>query len=136
VKDQDHFVYVIATKRDGTLCAPIKVGISGNPKKRIAAIRTSCPNKIEFAFTFCLPGREMALDLEGVFHRTFASSGLNGEWFDVSPYEAVFVLASAIRDNLTWCFGQGDRLSECLDKSGVTRAEAIIASLGGGSTIQ
>jgi hypothetical protein len=135
-EEPDHYVYVIGTLLNGAVRATVKVGISANPAGRISSIRTCCPNKIEFAHVFCLPAKFMARDLEAEFHQVFAKRVLNGEWFDMSPYEAVFVICRAIRDNLAGIYGPDAKVDGILERAGVLRAEAVMSELQGGETLQ
>src|SRR5476651_2183087 len=92
----DHYLYVIAKKCDDAgLIGPVKVGISNNPRKRLATIQTACPFPVGLVYVFSLPNREISRDMERMFHETRRDKCLYGEWFDYSPREAVSILCVA-----------------------------------------
>lgn len=85
----EHYVYVMATRSaGGGIQAPIKIGVTRDPDKRLSSIRTSCPNPICFAFVLNVFDPECARDLERAAHDFFAEHATNGEWFSVGPTRA------------------------------------------------
>jgi predicted GIY-YIG superfamily endonuclease len=124
----DHFLYVIARKSDDAgLVGPVKVGISNNPKKRLATIQTACPFPVKLVYVFSCPNREIALQMERSFHTTRREKCLYGEWFDYSPREAVSILIIAfhvaLRCNLK---GDDELIEQSLEFCGVRAAERLL----------
>lgn len=98
----DHLtlLYVIAPDIDG----PTKIGISANIKNRVEQLQIGCwlPLKVYgvrfatkrvFVNANCLEGvaKESARALEAACHKNLRACdvGLNGEWFDITPKEAL-----------------------------------------------
>jgi hypothetical protein len=67
-------VYFIHSKEARCL----KIGISNNPEKRLQALQTGSPHKLEILKT---QETNDARKLERELHETFADFRLNGEWF-------------------------------------------------------
>lgn len=83
-------VYVIAS--DGGMC---KIGVAGDPKSRLNSLSTGHPYGLEVAETFVVEdGR--ARDIERKAHDILADKRLKGEWFSVSPLEAIAAVRTAI----------------------------------------
>lgn len=68
------FVYFVQAEETGA----IKIGSTGDVSKRIAALRTASPCRLDFL------GASAALD-ERECHRRFAPIRLGGEWFASTP---------------------------------------------------
>lgn len=82
-------VYVIGFDLDKP---PSKVGIAGNPMRRMASLQTAHFQRLVIAGSWVTPDRETAKDLESAFHRTQAPSRLSGEWFNLTPRQCMAVL--------------------------------------------
>jgi hypothetical protein len=54
----------------------IKIGFSANPPKRLAALKTACPDDLELLNI--IPGGQ---NLEQSIHRRFSAQRVRGEWF-------------------------------------------------------
>lgn len=126
------YVYMIVAvdapvKKD---CAMFKVGISENPKTRMATFQTANPFKLRLLKTWRLPSREDALCVEKRFHVAHINSRLNGEWFHshVSSvhfleYEIVYQLAEICK------VGTDQALIHALIFAGLSEEEAIHSQL-------
>lgn len=88
-------VYILAAK-SGLKDGPVKIGVASDIKRRMAAIQTSCPYKIYLVHSFEFPSREMALQVERMFHDVQASWRTSGEWFSIAPKEALFLMSMGI----------------------------------------
>ena len=98
--EQDCFVYIIA-KRDGDrIVAPVKVGISANVGIRMTQFQTACPFPIVLVHTLRVPTRWMAREIESCFHYTQRDHKAHGEWFDLSPSDALATLLTQFRLHL------------------------------------
>jgi len=97
MNEPDCFVYVIARQKKDRYLAPVKIGISHSPWSRIASMQTACPFKIELAWIFECPNREIARFLEKMFHETQAARAMHGEWFKMRPIEAIHLLCTGYR---------------------------------------
>jgi hypothetical protein len=94
VSEKDCYIYVIATRNDENLPdKPVKVGIAGDPMKRLASLQTGNPRILDLPFTFLIPAREIAAYFEKAFHHLQADRCVNGEWFDIHPIEAAQIVA-------------------------------------------
>lgn len=91
----DSYVYVIATVRGGRAVAPIKVGMSDDPKKRRRQLQTGYPYPLMLVHAFATPDRKTAVSLESGFRRMKEDRHLLGDWFDIAPAVALQVLCLA-----------------------------------------
>ena len=82
------FIYLIRVVGGG----PVKIGISGSPEARIAAIQTSCPFPIEVVSLWEL---RQAADIERLAHKSLAGVHAHGEWFNVSAGIAAKTIVDA-----------------------------------------
>jgi hypothetical protein len=124
---EDHFLYVIAKKSDDAgMVGPVKVGISNNPKKRLATIQTACPFPVDLAYVFSCPNREIARQMERMFHETRRDKCLYGEWFDYSPRQTVAILCIAFHVALRCNLSDDDLIEHSLEFCGVRAAEKAV----------
>lgn len=71
------FVYLMGNGR-----GPIKIGYSGEPKKRLYVVRSKQKDKsIQLIYTF--PADE-APEAERILHQIYANRKVGDEWFDLS----------------------------------------------------
>lgn len=77
------FIYVVCENQES---GPTKIGLSNSPSKRMPTLQTGNPRKLKMVAKFKC---ENMTSFERLMHRHFAEHHLNGEWFDVSPNEAV-----------------------------------------------
>lgn len=85
----DCSVYVIGFDLDK---APSKVGIAGDPGRRMASLQTAHHQRLVLAGFWETPDREIARALEASFHETQDKSRLSGEWFDLTPKQCMAIL--------------------------------------------
>lgn len=91
-------VYILAQVGKDSHVPPVKIGITGNLETRINTINTSSPLQVShFASVDCF-SREVAREVEAAVHNALCHSRLNGEWFSVTPYDALAAVCSAYRD--------------------------------------
>jgi hypothetical protein len=83
------FVYVV--RGDHNL---VKIGITTNPRARLASLRTGSAFPIEYTYLAVTPGDSGAA-IEGAAHQLLDKHRCNGEWFDVQPEMAVAAIAGA-----------------------------------------
>lgn len=76
----DYNGYYIYFIRDGL--AHIKIGITNNVKKRLDALQTANPMKLEYFFGMHVKTQRDALDIESELHEKFKDYRLMGEWFE------------------------------------------------------
>jgi hypothetical protein len=62
-----------------------KIGISKDPKGRIARLQIGSPTKLKLAATYTFADRETAVDVEHAVHEHLGLDWKHGEWFDVKP---------------------------------------------------
>lgn len=69
---------------------PVKIGFSSNttPTERIQSMATASPYGLEL---MCFIQYERAKKLELLFHRIFKHKRINGEWFDLSKDDLMFI---------------------------------------------
>lgn len=63
------------------MTAPIKIGFSSSPRKRLGELQTGNPRRL--ALIVVVDGVER--ELEGRLHAEFAADRLDGEWFQPTP---------------------------------------------------
>lgn len=95
-----HYVYIVATRRNGLLDKPVKVGITKNWRSRIKQIQTGSAEKVEYVWIFNLPNKDIAAELEATFHKVQAEHRTSGEWFSIDPLKAIQSMCLNIRANL------------------------------------
>jgi hypothetical protein len=97
MKNKDScYIYVLATIGSAGDCSPIKIGIAGNPAKRLAIIRTACPNPLRMQMFFGPMHRDYARYIEKEVHSLYQKYRLHGEWFDVTPKNAIDLISDVI----------------------------------------
>jgi hypothetical protein len=127
--DDTHYVYVIATVKDGRHCAPVKVGITKHLDKRVSALQTASPYQLRMIHAIGVPCRAIALEMEDCFHATHKAEGLKGEWFDMPPHEALAILTFQFRLHLDINGVEPETIEAALELSGANRASEVIARL-------
>ena len=75
------YLYVIAGET-----APSKIGIADNPKHRLKALQTGNPTKLIIHYT--VPCDNVRA-LERIIHQKLSRHKIKGEWFDLSPEQAI-----------------------------------------------
>lgn len=100
----DCFVYVIAI--EGQKLA--KVGISNNPRSRLEQLSTGSPFQMQLVHCFRFGGRDWARRVEANTHDELAKDRRNGEWFAVSPREAILAAITRIVRMYLWELGWDD----------------------------
>lgn len=113
---QECSVYIIGIV-GSDLC---KIGISSDPKKRLAQLLTASPVEMEIVHVFKLPNRLNAAAIEQAFHGVFRRQRARGEWFKISRHEA----KSAMIENIIMFLKvmarlSGDRLTEAVAAVGL-----------------
>ena len=96
-EQRDHYVYVICRIENGVKTGPVKVGMASDPDQRIQGLQTACPFKIGRVFYFACPTKEIARELERSFHQVQKEHRLHGEWFNLDPMTAVYLMCLAYR---------------------------------------
>lgn len=98
---------------------PVKIGISDVPVGRLASIQTSCPFPIGLIHRQKMPDREIAKAVEQAVHTVRQGNRSHGEWFEMSPAEAIFsvhlALATMLKIHLEFA---DDEIDEILTWSG------------------
>jgi hypothetical protein len=82
------FVYVIEDGR-----GRVKIGTSKNPLRRLAQLRSTSGELLNFAYIGVTPSE--GFDIERAAHIALAGHRVNGEWFNVRADEAVAAIAGA-----------------------------------------
>jgi hypothetical protein len=85
------FVYVV--RGDHNM---VKVGVTTNPRARLASLRTGSAFPIDYAYLAVTPGDSGAA-IEAAAHKLLDKHRCNGEWFDVQPEMAVAAIAGIHR---------------------------------------
>ena len=75
----------------------IKVGLANDVEHRLAQICTTTPFTADAAHTFRFANRTLAQRVERETHAILAKQRLNGEWFRVTPAEAVRAVEQAVQ---------------------------------------
>lgn len=90
------YIYIIG---DG--CNAVKIGISDDPKRRLADLQVGSSVRLKLYYQVSVPGRG-AQALKQRLHRLFHDRNLQGEWFFLEPQVAYETVLEAI--------SQGDSL--------------------------
>jgi hypothetical protein len=85
-------VYVIGTTR------MVKIGWSDDPLQRRATFQMGSPVKLGVYLMMTLPSREHARALESWAHRLLARDRAHGEWFKLSPDEAIRAIVQGMQE--------------------------------------
>jgi len=127
----EHFVYLIAHagEANGNPRGPIKVGFSKYPDKRLLALQTGNPRRLEIVFMFRTPSRDLALYSERVFHEVCAKDRLAGEWFDQSPVAALVTLIKCFFASVTDDIPDSENASTMLEWCGLDKALSTFGNL-------
>lgn len=107
--ERDHHVYIMATLgREWEISSPCKIGISHNPSNRLKQVQADCEQRIVLVAKFPFWCRQHALMVEKAFHKACAGYRLHGEWFDMSPADAVGVMTESLRSFIRDVLGATD----------------------------
>jgi hypothetical protein len=87
-------IYIAQAGDDG----PVKIGVSGDPVRRIKQLNTGSAVKIVLIGFFVCNSWLIARILEASVHAALAASRLNGEWFSVAPDTARRTIAEKSAD--------------------------------------
>lgn len=91
-----HYLYLIVSNK------AVKIGISGNPSKRLSDLQNSNYETLQLYFTFSCETPELSTVLERKLHRRYSHLNIRGEWFSIDPEIAINdVLSRAEFRNLT-----------------------------------
>jgi hypothetical protein len=96
-------LYLIAeVGNDGLPCAPVKVGVSENPKWRLRALQTGNGRSLMIVETWRFPnqGPFFAARMERIVHQNLGGVRMCGEWFEIAPVDAFNVIEHAIIDEV------------------------------------
>ncbi len=77
------FVYAIGPEN-----GPVKIGFTNDLKKRLKAIQTGNPQKVEIFYSEQFDSKKDMMEAERILHKTLSHKRLKGEWFDISPKDA------------------------------------------------
>lgn len=94
----EHYVYVIGHENDGTIIGPVKVGITNSLGSRLCGIQTGNPFRLKVAHVLSFATRGEAAAIERQFHDNFGDERLNGEWFQITPKDALEGLCNIVID--------------------------------------
>lgn len=102
----------------------VKVGITEALSSRISQLQTgSCEDLILF-FSFSLPDKSIAAQVEGFFHQAFQHFRIRGEWFRMPPDGALMLLSFAVSEFLHYAYPW--RISDARREAGMQRAFDIL----------
>jgi len=99
-----HTVYLLKPVQG----APVKIGISEDPARRIATIQASHFDELVFHRFWWLPGLAVATRIESGFKNGFADCNLRGEWFAMRPEQAEMQVEAAIKGLGIWSLTQSE----------------------------
>ncbi len=129
--DTTCYIYLVVHKNPaGTICGPVKVGITTNMDRRLATLRTGNPRPIDIAAYFTTPNTLIARTLEDAFHDVYSEKRLAGEWFDIDPYDGLVGLCQNVESALRYFLGEDETLLDnALELSGVNKARFWIEEI-------
>lgn len=129
------YVYVVSALHEERFVKPCKIGISKNFKSRVASIATSSPTPVQCVMAIPLPKRSLAEVIEKAAHEIFAKYRLNGEWFDLCPYQAGIGICTLIKEMYEALGFSEDQALDLARHAGVTNALEVMLSQFGGKAI-
>lgn len=74
---------------------PVKIGVAGNPRRRLFDLQTSCPFKLKLKKSRRC---EDAVSVEKWLHNHFRKYCMGGEWFDLPRGDRDFSIPSKIEN--------------------------------------
>lgn len=66
----------------------LKIGMSANPRTRMASMATASPENVVLAHTWQLPSRDAAAQMESTLHSLFRWARAKREWFKIDTVQA------------------------------------------------
>lgn len=121
-----YFVYVVSKLENNELVAPSKIGISSDPAKRVATLRTAAPFKIQLVGQFWCPSPSIARDIERFCHdfSRHLKVHSHGEWVNLHSADALMLVCQAIRSLMNKLSSlEGEDLQMALEAIGVLAVE-------------
>ena len=91
MKAPQRFIYVI-----GPLEGAQKVGLTTDPKARLATLQTGCPQELVIHVAVRVPFGEAHV-VERRAHRMLERSRVKNEWFDLKPNDAIEAVLEATK---------------------------------------
>lgn len=85
------YVYLIRCQKN-----LYKIGVAKNVRKRLAAIQTSNPFKLELVTCYEFDSKATAHNIEYQLHARFSRNRKNGEWFSLTPEKIDYLHAHCI----------------------------------------
>jgi hypothetical protein len=108
------YVYLIATDLYDGLAAPVKVGVSSDPLRRLSQLQSGSPQRLRIAHLFPLPDRGVALEIERALLAIKHKHRLMGEWLDLEPVIAASLIGLYIGSALASSGINGDELANTM----------------------
>jgi hypothetical protein len=87
------YIYVICEKSEGS--NPVKIGLSQDPEKRLKQLQTGHSAPLVLFHKEEIENKN-APSLERIIHRTLSQHRTSGEWFALTPQDAVAEVKHAI----------------------------------------
>ncbi len=88
----DCYVYIIAHAFDDGARGPVKIGVASDPAERLKALQTGNPHPLNLYSSYAVPDQSIALEIEKAFHAVNDDLRLMGEWFNIEPMQAEFLM--------------------------------------------
>lgn len=79
------YVYFISCVKDGGNVPPIKIGVSGSPKKRLEQLSVASPYPLEIVYLLPFDSFPEAAQAEKEIQEALKERKTNGEWFYLCP---------------------------------------------------
>lgn len=132
MEEKLHYVYVIGMETpEGEWTGPSKVGVSTNPRSRLASLQTGSPMKLVLSWVFTAMDRRTAFALENAFHQMHSDDALEGEWFHMHPALAMYYMSGNYRAFLkTVCSLDDEDISRFDQALAINRCESTLKRLG------
>jgi len=90
---EPQYIYVICEHTEGV--TPVKIGFSANPEKRLKQLQTGQSNQLVLFHKEEVPAQNVRA-LERVIHQELRHRKSRGEWFNLTPKEAVSEIKHAL----------------------------------------
>ena len=85
------YIYVICENDK----SPVKIGFSNNPEKRLKQLQTGHPNILTLHYKEEIDSSNVKI-LEKIIHKENKHHNVSGEWFNLSPQDAVLEIKHAL----------------------------------------
>lgn len=105
------YVYIMGRLGDDwQITGSTKIGISNNPIHRLKQVQREEADRLVLVAKFPFWSRAHARQVEAAFHHACRGHRLRGEWFDMTPSDAVGVMSENLKSFINDTLSPADTL--------------------------